>query len=131
MTTTALLSIGEVAAQTGSAPSALRYYEDVGLISTTTRVGGKRRFHPEVVGRISFVQRAQEAGFTLQEIAALLDDTAGTWRGLVDSKLDELRSRRDRIETMIQLLGEIRTCGCAVVADCPRLDHSVDSSSEH
>ena len=63
-----LLSIGQVAQTTGLAVSAVRYYDDIGLIEASARVGGKRRFAPEIVGRVSFVQRAQEAGFSLDEI---------------------------------------------------------------
>ncbi len=116
--TTELLSIGQVAETTGLAVSALRYYDEIGLIQVSTRVGGKRRFHPETVGRVSFVQRSQEAGFSLEEIGLILDDTAGDWRELVLSKMVELSERRDRLDEMIALLGEIQKCGCEVVADC-------------
>ncbi|MFV1990028.1 MAG: MerR family transcriptional regulator [Acidimicrobiales bacterium] len=116
--TTDLLSIGQVAETTGLAVSALRYYDEIGLIEEATRVGGKRRFHPETVSRVSFVQRSQEAGFSLDEIRLILDDTAGDWRELVVSKMAELSERRDRLDEMIALLGEIQECGCDVVADC-------------
>ncbi len=73
MSSTRLLPIGEVAETTGIAVSALRYYEEIGVISSTARVGGKRRFDPATIGRVSFIQRAKEAGFSLEEIGTILD----------------------------------------------------------
>jgi DNA-binding transcriptional MerR regulator len=120
VTTATLLSIGEVAETTGVAVSAVRYYDRLGVISAVTRVGGKRRFNGDAVGRLSFVRRAQEAGFSLDEIRSILDDEAGGWRDLVDSKLAELTERRDRLDAMVVMLTEMRECGCEVVATCPR-----------
>jgi len=120
--TTGLLSIGEVAARTGLKVTAVRYYDEIGLIASTSRVGGKRRFAPDVVGRISFVRRARDAGFTLEEIGGMLDDSVGDWRAVVDAKLDELVERRRRLDTMIDVLREVRRCGCDAVADCPAMD---------
>ncbi|MCH8229044.1 MAG: MerR family transcriptional regulator [Chloroflexi bacterium] len=119
MRSTHLLPIGEVAKTTGIAVSAVRYYEEIGIISAVTRVGGKRRFSPNTVGRVNFVLRAREAGFCLDDIRTILDDTAGGWRDLVESKLTELTGRRERIDTMIAMVAEIRDCGCGAVATCP------------
>ena len=115
-----LLSIGQVAESAGVSVSALRYYDEIGLIDTEARVGGKRRFAPATIGRVNFIQRTQDAGFTLEEIHAILDDTAGGWRDLVDAKLTELTARRDRLNDVIAMLVEVRACGCRVVATCPR-----------
>ncbi len=120
MSAVALLPIGEVADSTGVAVSAVRYYDEIGVITATARVGGKRRFDPDTVGRVSFIRRAQEAGFSLEEIRTILDDAQGGWHDLVEEKLAELSERRDRLDTMIAMLGEIRDCGCEVVASCPR-----------
>ena len=119
-----LLSIGKVASSTGVAVSAVRYYDEIGLIETSARVGGKRRFSPETVGRVNFVQRAQEAGFSLAEIRLILDDTAGDWRDLVDAKLNELVHRRAELDAMIEMLTEMRTCGCEVVSTCALIDEA-------
>ena len=120
MTPTTLLSIGEVAKTTGIAVSAVRYYDRLGVISAVNRVGGKRRFDGTTIGRLSFVRRAQEASFSLDEIRSILDHKSGGWRDLVDNKLDELGERRDRLDTMIGMLTEMRDCGCEVVESCPR-----------
>lgn len=119
MSSTDLLAIGEVAKTTGISVSAVRYYEEIGVISSAARVGGKRQFDQATIGRVSFIRRAQEAGFSLEEIGTILDDETGIWRVLVDDKLIELIERRDRLDTMISMLAEIRECGCGAVAACP------------
>ncbi len=122
MTSTELLPIGSVAASTGASVSAVRYYEDIGMISAARRVGGKRRFHPETVGRVNFIRRAKEVGFSLGEVRSILDDEAGGWSDVVDDKIDELGRRRARLDLMIAMLVEIRDCGCDAVVSCPRAD---------
>ena len=62
------LSIGEVSRRTGAATSALRFYEDQGLIHSERNAGGQRRFHREVIRRVSFIRAAQQVGLTLSEI---------------------------------------------------------------
>lgn len=114
-----LLSIGEVSSVTAVAVSAIRYYDEIGLIAAVSRVGGKRRFAPEVVGRISFIRRAKDAGFSLDDIGNILDDTSGEWRSLVAAKRLELAERRKRLDELIGMLDEIGECGCSVVVNCP------------
>jgi MerR family redox-sensitive transcriptional activator SoxR len=120
-TASELLPIGDVARRTGVAVSAVRYYDNIGVIAAIERVGGKRRFDEATVGRVSFVRRAQEVGFSLEEIRSVLDDEHAGWLELVDHKMVELIERRDHLETMIEMLGEIRECGCEAVASCPGL----------
>ncbi len=120
--TVELLPIGAIGTETGATVSAIRYYEELGMIHARTRVGGKRRFHPDTIGRVSFIRRAQEVGFTLGEIRLILDDDAGGWQGLVDEKIADLAKRREKLDWMISLLSEIRDCGCEIVASCPRGD---------
>ncbi|MGI9599124.1 MAG: MerR family transcriptional regulator [Acidimicrobiales bacterium] len=124
-----LLPIGEVAAETGVAVSTVRYYDELGLISAAGRVGGKRRFDREAIGRVSFVRRSQEVGFSLEEIGAILDDRSGGWRHLVDRKLADLIAMRARLDTMIDVLGEVSACGCQAAAGCPALDTSRRAST--
>ncbi len=121
MTTPVLLPIGELAAATGVAVSALRHYDEVGVIAPAMRVGGKRRFSADAVGLVNFVRRAQRFGFSLAEIRDILDDTSGESRQIVDDKLAALGARQVELATMIELLTEMRACGCQVVAECPAL----------
>jgi MerR family redox-sensitive transcriptional activator SoxR len=121
----ALLTIGEVSRRSGVASSALRYYEDRGLISSERRAGGQRRYQRHVLRRIAFIVFAQRIGVTLAEIGAEL------------AKLDPNRvpNRRDwsrlsaswsaRIEERIAELERLRTgltecigCGCLSLDRC-------------
>ncbi|GJM39118.1 MAG: redox-sensitive transcriptional activator SoxR [Acidimicrobiales bacterium] len=117
---TATLSIGTVAERTGLAVSAVRYYDEIDLIETAERVGGKRRFDPGTVGRVNFIRRCQDAGLALDEIRRMLDDADGSWRDLVDAKIGDLERRRTELDEMIAFLVEMSDCGCTVVAACPR-----------
>ena len=115
------LTPGEVASRSGVSVSALRFYDQIGIIRADTRIGGKRRFAADTVGRVNFIKRSQAFGFSLDEIKVLLDEQAGGWRASVDAKLAELADQRERLDHMIELLNEIRDCGCETVATCPRL----------
>lgn len=115
------LTIGHLAESTGISVSALRYYDELGLISPSERIGGKRHFDAAAVGRINFIRRAQGVGFSLGEIHDILDDTVGEWNSMVVDKLAILHSQRSELDTMIGILEEVRECGCQVVAECERL----------
>jgi DNA-binding transcriptional MerR regulator len=119
MTAQVLVPIGELSAATGVAVSALRHYDEVGVITPAERVGGKRRFTRDTVGRVHFVRRAQRFGFSLAEIRDILDDTSGQARQLAADKIDALRAQQVELATMIELLEEMMACGCEVVARCP------------
>ena len=65
------LSISEVAKQMGLRPSAIRYYEQIGILPPAHRVSGQRRYDVTVLHRLALVQRARQTGFTLGEIKEL------------------------------------------------------------
>lgn len=102
------LSIGEVARRTGVRPSALRYYEDAGILPIPNRVGGKRRYNVDVVRRVDLLRFAQQAGFSLDEIKILFygfgSDTplSARWRTLAMKKMSELDELAERIKQMRQ-----------------------------
>jgi MerR family transcriptional regulator, redox-sensitive transcriptional activator SoxR len=120
-----LLSIGQVSARSGVAHSALRYYEEQGLISSSRTVGGARRYARTVLRRLAFVRAAQNVGLSLAEIrealATLPDDrppTATDWARLS-------RGWRDRLDEQIAALVQLRDgldscigCGCLSLARC-------------
>ena len=70
---------------------------------------------------VHFIRRAPDAGFSLDEIRLILNDRARAWPSLVDAKLAELSERRDRLDSMIEILHEVRACGCEVVESCSAL----------
>jgi MerR family redox-sensitive transcriptional activator SoxR len=124
-----MMSISEVAAATGVRPSALRYYEDAGLISASARIGGRRHYDPAVVGRLGVIALCQDTGFTIAEIRAFLHGHAvdgARWHAFGAAKLAELDERIAQAGQMKRLLGQAMACdcdgpdGCGLVADAQR-----------
>src|SRR6266542_4062663 len=87
-----LLTIGEVAARTGTAASALRYYEQLGLVRPLRRDSGQRRYARSAIQIVGVVALLQEVGFTLREVGRLLDSasSAPVWLELANRKLGDL-----------------------------------------
>lgn len=118
------LTIGEVARRSGLRPSAVRYYESVGLLPTPRRVNGQRRFHTDVVRLLGTVRFAQEAGFTVAEIRTLFHGfgadvpPSARWRELANSKLAELDALVARADRMRRALKTAMRCGCLRIEDC-------------
>ena len=116
-----LLAIGEVAARAGVATSALRFYEQERLITSSRTAGGRRRYHREVLRRVAFIRVAQRVGLTLAEIRSALatlpehrTPNASDWDRLSRSWLDRLTSR---IELLINLRDELTSCiGCGCLS---------------
>jgi DNA-binding transcriptional MerR regulator len=93
---TALTPIGELARRAGTAPSALRYYERIGLLPPAERAGGKRHYPPASAERLALVRLYQDAGFTLEEIRQLLAARSrprASWTPLAERKIAELDDR--------------------------------------
>ncbi|TCV45415.1 helix-turn-helix domain-containing protein [Agrobacterium tumefaciens] len=112
-----LLDIGEVAAQSGIKPSALRYYEEAGLISSISRHGMRRQFPPEVLLQLKLVAMGKSAGFSLDEIAGMFGVN-----GLPDLPRDVLHQKADAIDRQIHELTALRDT-LRHVADCPAPSH--------
>lgn len=118
------LTVGEVASRAGLNPSALRYYERVGLIPRALRVSGQRRYSPDILNRLALVRMAQEAGFTLAEIRVLVsgfpEDTppAERWQELASRKLAEVDALIQRMQAMRQVLQESLHCDCLTLDAC-------------
>jgi len=121
------LSIGEVAARAGIAPSAIRYYEEAGVLTTPERVNGRRRYRPDVLTRLAVVRMAQEAGFTVAEIATLLNgfdpDTtaAARWHALAARKIVEIDAQIARAQVMRRVLDQSLHCDCLTLDECAGL----------
>jgi MerR family redox-sensitive transcriptional activator SoxR len=118
--------IGEVAKRTGVRPSAVRYYEERGLISPSSRRGGKRVYDEEAVERMALIVFAKELGFSLDDIRNLLagfpeETPAGArWSKLAEAKLAELDALTQRIDVMRTALQRISHCGCRDLDQCAR-----------
>lgn len=122
------MSIGEVARSAGVRPSALRYYEGVGLLPPPERANGRRRYDGEllreVLDRLEVVRVAQQAGFTISEIRSLLngfsEDTPPSerWRLLAQDKLPEVEVLLERALGMMDLLERGLRCECLRLEEC-------------
>lgn len=115
------LSISEVTRQTGVPPSTLRYYEEIGLLSSKRRVAGKRHYDDSVLQRLALIQTGQKAGFTLAELGVLFNDVLASgigWHELISRKLMEMDVLLRNIENMKRLLEDIRNCDDAGLAEC-------------
>ena len=118
------LTIGEVARRAETATSAIRYYEEYGLLPLPERVRGRRRYGEDTLHRLAVIRRAQQAGFTLGEIRELFfgfevgTRPADRWMVLAGRKLEELDQQIARIRTMQQLLHEGMRCGCLTMEQC-------------
>jgi MerR family transcriptional regulator, redox-sensitive transcriptional activator SoxR len=118
------LSIGEVAKRTGVRTSALRYYEEAGILPAPARVSGRRRYDADTIHRIDVLRFAQQAGFTLEEIKTLFHGFGAEtplstrWRSLAHAKLRELDLHAKRIRRMRRALELGLKCGCIRIEDC-------------
>ena len=118
------LSISQVTLETGLRPSALRYYEEIGLLKPTRRIGGRRHYDDSVLQRLALIQTGQQAGFTLAELEILfntmLDSESGTaeWHTLVARKLKEMDVMLGNIKRMKRLLQDIMDCEDDGLAEC-------------
>ncbi len=116
------MRIGELARRSGLRPSAIRYYEQVGLLPRAPRQSGRRDFDEESQARLAVVRLAKETGFTLAEIRRLLTEFGEQrWRRLADRKLEEIRATIERLGTMTVLLEKLLRCKCPDVEFCGRV----------
>jgi len=118
------LGIGEVARAAGVRASAIRYYEDAGVLPPPPRVAGRRRYGPEVLRVLDVLRFAQRAGFTLDEVRALFHGFAADtplserWEALAGAKLRELDEVIARADRMKQAIRAGLSCGCVRFEDC-------------
>jgi len=121
-----MLTIGEVAERAGLRTSAVRYYEEIGILPPAERVNGRRRYGPEAVERLEVVRFAQSAGLSLEEIRVLFHGFGRDvpppqrWQDVATRKLRELDAQSARIERMRRVLEATLDCGCVTLEDCAR-----------
>ena len=115
------MRIGELARATGLAPSAIRFYEEEGLLPAARRLSGRRVFDDTAVTHLTVVQLAKDAGFTLAEIRRLVNEFGkNRWRSQAERKLGEVRLAAARLQTMAQLLEKLLRCECPDIDFCGR-----------
>ncbi|HLY24910.1 MAG TPA: MerR family transcriptional regulator [Aggregatilineales bacterium] len=118
------MTISQVARQAGLRPSTLRYYEEIGLLPTARRRSGQRRYDSSILQRLAVIHTARQAGFTLNEIAILVNDIipnpspSPQWRDLLERKLIELSTLLSHVQSMRSLLEDVMRCDDPELADC-------------
>jgi MerR family redox-sensitive transcriptional activator SoxR len=123
--TNTMLTVGELAARSGMAVSALHYYESRGLIRAERSAGNQRRYPRAALRRVAFIRAAQQLGIGLAEIAEALEQLpqqrtptkadwarlSSRWRERLDARIAALQALRDRLDGCIG-------CGCLSLRAC-------------
>ncbi len=116
------MDIGEVAKRTGIAPSTLRYYEEIKLITSIGRHGLRRQYAPSVLEKLALITLAKQAGFSLEELQALFKSGQ---RVVLDR--DQLRRKAGEIDGKIRRLEAVRDglihashCKAPSHLECPK-----------
>jgi MerR family transcriptional regulator, redox-sensitive transcriptional activator SoxR len=123
------LTIGELATRSGVAPSALRFYERVGLIRSQRTSGNQRRYERATLRRVAFIQAGRAAGIPLEQVGEALATLPANripsrrdwgrlsrrWQEDLDRRIAFLEALRDRLTTCIG-------CGCLSIDRCTLLN---------
>jgi MerR family redox-sensitive transcriptional activator SoxR len=117
-----MLPIGEVARRAGLRPSAVRYYEQMGLLPTPQRSNGRRQYGEDVLLRLTVIRFAQDNGFTLEQIRTLFTGKpySARLRQLAKAKVAELDGVIGRAREMQALLKKALRCRCLTIEECGR-----------
>lgn len=116
------LTITQLRERTGLAASALRFYEQRGLLRPTGRAGGRRLYDPDAVEHLALIDLLQAAGFTLTEIKELVGEGArfsAGWRAAAVHKLAQLDAQLDQLRRARQSLRHMIDCRSEVLDECP------------
>lgn len=134
-----VLTIGDLSKATGTKVETIRYYERIGLLAAPARTAGNYRAYENTeLGRLSFIRRARDLGFGIDQIRALLslsekkkrsckavDAIARQHLSDVDSKLADLMALRCELDSII------RQCGCGIIANCRIIEALAPLNASH
>ena len=115
------LDIGEVSARSGIKPSALRYYEEIGLITSVFRHGLRRQFQPEVLLQLKLIAMGKTAGFSLEEISGMFGKTGAPElpRAALHQKADEIDRQIRELTALSDTLRHVAECSAPSHMECP------------
>jgi DNA-binding transcriptional MerR regulator len=126
-----LIDIGEVSEKAGIPASTLRYYDEIGLISSAGRSGLRRQFLPEVLLQLTLISMGKSAGFSLNDIARMFGQN-----GKPELPRPELHKRADELDQQIRKLTALRdtirhTAECSAPShmECPTFQRIVTLAS--
>lgn len=119
------MKIGQLAAQSGVAPSAIRYYEKLGLLPPAERLNGQRRYSSGALDRVLLIRVAGELDFTLPEIKLFLTGfrpntpVSTRWRKLTVQKISDLQRRLLFTRRLLAFLRRLQSCcHCVELHQC-------------
>ncbi|WP_158852078.1 MerR family DNA-binding protein [Saccharothrix deserti] len=119
-----LLSIDKVAKESGLASSALRYYERCGLIGPVVKIQGRRHYSRSVLHRLSVIKVCQSVGFSLTEIACLLDgdgEQDNAWKALAAQRRRDIERQIGTLQSLLATLDSALDCSCPQLIKCPEM----------
>jgi DNA-binding transcriptional MerR regulator len=122
-----LLTIGELARRAGVTASALRYYEELGLLPPPARISGQRRYPESAARLVAAILLYSDAGFTLAEQKALMAPRDGTpgWRQLAQRKLAELDEQIARAQAVREAIRHGLRCPHEDITQCPNFNAGI------
>ena len=119
------LTVGELSRRSGVPASALRFYEDEGLIHSRRTAGNQRRYRRDTLRRVTFIRMSQRVGMPLakiREVLALLPEdrtpTRADWARISQCWQEDLNVRIRRLEQLRDQLDDCIGCGCMSLAKC-------------
>lgn len=116
------LDIGEVAKKSGLRPSTLRYYEEMGLITSVSRHGLRRQFPPEVLLQLNLIAMGKAAGFSLVEIGGMFgrNGLPDLPRATLEEKAMELEQQIRKLTALRDTLRHVAHCRAPSHMECPK-----------
>ena len=130
------MTIGELAGESGTPASTIRYWERIGVLPKPVRVSGQRRYPPDSVHRLAVLWLAKACGFRLDEMRHLLHGFGPDvrpprrWQELARRKQQELDKQIARLKAMRRLVDRVLQCQCVELPECGRIAASVMESAE-
>ncbi|WP_026479025.1 helix-turn-helix domain-containing protein [Ahrensia sp. 13_GOM-1096m] len=123
-----LLDIGDVCRLTGLRPSAVRYYEELGLISSVCRNGLRRQFSPEIVTQLALISMGKSAGFDLTEISEMFgsDGRPDIPRETLHKKANDLDWQIIELKAIRDLVRHAAECSAPSHMECPTFRRLVE-----
>ena len=130
------MTIGELAAKSGTPASTIRYWERIGVLPKPERVSGQRRYSADAVERLAVLRLAQACGFRLDEMRHLLHGFGAAvtpsrrWQELALRKQHELDVQIAQLKVMRRLVNRVLQCKCLQLPECGRIAAAVMESAQ-
>jgi len=124
------LDIAEISRRSGLPPSALRHYEQIGLIKSVGRHGLRRQFGPQVLQQLSLIALGKTAGFSLEEIARMFRDDGklGLPRAELRAKADELDRQIRKLAALRNVIHHVAACPAPSHLECPKFQRLMQAA---